>query len=63
MPIVEPEVLMDGDHSLKRCAQESEKVFAATFRELKLAGVIFEAMCLKPNMIIKGKGNADPISS
>jgi len=54
---------MDGNHSIAECAVVSERVLAAVFKELKLAGVIFEAMCLKPSMVIKGKGCTDPTSA
>lgn len=56
VPIVEPEVLMDGDHDLERC----EKVTAATlkrvFSELRAHRVVLEGMVLKPNMVLSGKG-------
>ncbi|MGH7706819.1 MAG: class I fructose-bisphosphate aldolase, partial [Vulcanimicrobiaceae bacterium] len=54
VPIVEPEVLMDGDHSLERCRHVTERVLRVVFAELARAGVEFEAMVLKPNMVIAG---------
>lgn len=58
VPIVEPEVLMDGkpgDHSIDRCAEVTEWVLATVFRELQEARVVLEGMVLKPNMVIDGK--------
>ncbi|MEK7509339.1 MAG: class I fructose-bisphosphate aldolase [Patescibacteria group bacterium] len=54
VPIVEPEVLMDGAHSQARCEEVSEKVLRAVFEELAAAGVALEGMILKPNMIVPG---------
>jgi fructose-bisphosphate aldolase, class I len=54
-PIVEPEVLMDGDHSIERCAQVTEQVLSAVFRQLFEHRVLLEGMVLKPNMVISGK--------
>ena len=55
VPIVEPEVLMDGDHDIDRCAEVSEQVLHAVFNALFRFGVRFEHMILKPNMIVPGK--------
>ena len=52
MPVVEPEVSCDGDHSIDECAEKSEKVFHEVFNLLFDYGVLFEGMLLKPNMII-----------
>ena len=62
VPIVEPEVLMDGDHDMARCAEVTEAVQHAVFHALHRHGVSFEHMILKPNMITPGKDNtlADP---
>ncbi len=57
VPIVEPEVLIDGDHSLTRCAEVSETVFHEVFHALHRHHVVLEHMLLKPNMIIPGKLN------
>ncbi|MEP7161856.1 MAG: class I fructose-bisphosphate aldolase, partial [Dermatophilaceae bacterium] len=54
VPIVEPEVLMDGEHTLARCAQVSEDVLREVFAQLHTQGVVLEAMLLKPNMILPG---------
>jgi fructose-bisphosphate aldolase class I len=56
MPIVEPEVLMDGPHSLERCEEVTGAVLRAVFGELAGQGIALEAMLLKPNMVIAGKG-------
>jgi fructose-bisphosphate aldolase class I len=55
VPIVEPEVLMDGDHDVDRCEAVTEHVLNATFRELRLQRIALEGMILKPNMIIPGR--------
>jgi fructose-bisphosphate aldolase class I len=55
VPIVEPEVLMDGDHDIDRCFSVTERVLKATFNELSDARVMLEGMVLKPNMVISGK--------
>jgi fructose-bisphosphate aldolase class I len=55
VPIVEPEVLMDGDHDIDACYQVTEWVLKETFQELYFAGVKLEGMVLKPNMAIAGK--------
>lgn len=55
VPIVEPEVLMDGAHSLERCAEVTEAVLHAVFHALQRHHVVFEHMLLKPNMVVPGK--------
>ncbi|HEX5509626.1 MAG TPA: class I fructose-bisphosphate aldolase [Pseudolabrys sp.] len=55
VPIVEPEVLMDGDHDVNRCFSVTEHVLHAVFEELYEAHVMLEGIVLKPNMIIPGK--------
>jgi fructose-bisphosphate aldolase, class I len=55
VPIVEPEVLMDGEHDIDRCASVTEWVLKETFQELYYARVALEGMVLKPNMAIAGK--------
>jgi fructose-bisphosphate aldolase class I len=55
VPIVEPEVLMDGAHSLERCEQVTEVVLERVFQELAEHRVLLEGMVLKPNMVISGK--------
>jgi fructose-bisphosphate aldolase class I len=54
VPIVEPEVLMDGGHDLQRCETVSAQVLEAVFEELAAHGVALEGMLLKPNMVIAG---------
>jgi fructose-bisphosphate aldolase class I len=54
VPIVEPEVLMSGDHGMAQCAEASESVLRRVFAELARQGVALEAMILKPNMILPG---------
>ncbi len=58
VPIVEPEVLLDGDHDLARCAEVTEAVLHAVFHALHRHGVMLEYMLLKPNMVLPGKGHA-----
>lgn len=58
VPIVEPEVLLDGDHSLQRCAEVSEAVLHAVFHALHRHGVVLEWMLLKPAMVLPGKEHA-----
>jgi len=55
VPIVEPEVLMDGDHDINRCYEVSMRVLNKTFQELRVQRVALEGMILKPNMAIAGK--------
>jgi len=55
VPIVEPEVLMDGDHTIGTCYEVSEKTFKTVFEELENEGVYLPGILLKPNMVISGK--------
>src|SRR5689334_6522785 len=55
VPIVEPEVLMDGDHDIDRCVEVTQRVLNKTFQELRVQRVALEGMVLKPNMVISGK--------
>jgi fructose-bisphosphate aldolase, class I len=59
VPIVEPEVLMDGDHDIDRCQQVTELVLKLQFEELYFNKVALEGMVLKPNMVISGKKNGN----
>ncbi|MQA14784.1 MAG: fructose-bisphosphate aldolase class I [Pseudonocardiaceae bacterium] len=59
VPIVEPEVLMDGDHSLERCDEVTTAMLRRTFAELAQQRVMLEGMVLKPNMVLSGKGAAE----
>ena len=54
VPIVEPEVLMDGDHTLEQCAQATEAALHTVFSQLYRQRVRFEGMILKPNMVLSG---------
>jgi len=55
VPIVEPEVLMDGNHSIERCEEVTEATLKSVFAELLEHRVVLEGMLLKPNMVISGK--------
>ena len=55
VPIVEPEVLMDGDHDIDRCYKITEWTLKTVFEQLYYARVALEGMVLKPNMVIAGK--------
>lgn len=55
VPIVEPEVLMDGAHDMDRCYQVSEFVLKETFEQLYEQRIALEGMVLKPNMVVPGK--------
>jgi fructose-bisphosphate aldolase, class I len=55
VPIVEPEVLMDGSHTIERCEEVTSVVLHAVFHALFEQGVALEGMLLKPNMVISGK--------
>jgi len=54
VPVVEPEVLMDGDHALERCYEVTEKVLREVFCQLYTQRVMLEGMILKPNMVLPG---------
>src|ERR1700716_3776538 len=62
VPIVEPEVLMDGDHDIARCYEVTQRVLNKTFQELRVQRVALEGMILKPNMAISGKKSAKQAS-
>jgi fructose-bisphosphate aldolase class I len=55
VPIVEPEVLMDGDHSIERCEAVTDETLHVVFDQLHQQRVYLEGMVLKPNMVISGK--------
>lgn len=59
VPIVEPEVLMDGNHTLERCAEVTAAVLNETFYVLKQHNIVLEHIILKPNMVIPGKDCSD----
>ena len=54
VPVVEPEVLMDGDHTLERCGEVTEEVLRTVFNQLYIQQVMLEGMILKPNMVLPG---------
>jgi len=54
VPVVEPEVLMDGEHTLQRCLDVTQDVLREVFNQLLEQGVALEYMILKPNMILPG---------
>ena len=57
VPIVEPEVLLDGNHTIERCQEVTEQTLKVTFTALFLHRVHFEGMILKPSMVVSGKDN------
>ena len=54
VPVVEPEVLMDGEHTLDRCSEVTGEVLRAVFNQLYTQRVTLEGMILKPNMVLPG---------
>jgi fructose-bisphosphate aldolase class I len=62
VPIVEPEVLMDGDHTMERCGEITAEVLRGVFNQLSIQGVVLEGMILKPNMVLPGLRCAAPAS-
>jgi fructose-bisphosphate aldolase class I len=54
VPVVEPEVLMDGEHTLERCREVTEQVLRMGFNQLYTQRVMLEGMILKPNMVLPG---------
>ena len=54
VPVVEPEVLMDGKHTLERCREVTEETLSRVFDQLYTHGVLLEGMLLKPNMVLPG---------
>jgi fructose-bisphosphate aldolase, class I len=63
VPIVEPEVLMDGDHDIGRCYEVTQRVLNRVFHELRIQRVALEGMILKPNMAVPGKKSAKQVSA
>ncbi len=63
VPIIEPEVLMDGDHSAKDCLMKTSDVINKCYEELELNNVDLKGTILKPNMILPGKNSGEKISS
>ena len=62
VPIVEPEVLIDGAHSMARCAEVTQAVLHEVFNTLLEHGVALEYMLLKPSMVLPGKAHPNPAS-
>jgi fructose-bisphosphate aldolase, class I len=67
VPIVEPEILNDGTHTIEKCAEETEKVLVAVFKALHDHHVLLEGCLLKPNMVLSGydsdkKATADEVA-
>jgi len=54
VPIIEPEILQDGDHSIEECAEVSERVFSAVMQQLFQQKLLIEGLLLKPNMVTPG---------
>jgi fructose-bisphosphate aldolase class I len=54
VPVIEPEVLMDGGHTVERCREVTEQVLQTVFNHLYTQGVLLEGMLLKPNMVLPG---------
>jgi fructose-bisphosphate aldolase class I len=54
VPVIEPEVLMDGEHTLERCFNVTEEVLRTVFNHLYTQGVMLEGIILKPNMVLPG---------
>ena len=63
VPIVEPEVLMDGAHTIERCYEVTEAVLSETFTALRAQRVLLEGMVLKPHMIVAGKKSGSAASA
>ena len=63
VPIVEPEVLMDGEHSAEDCYEKTSKVIEKCFEELILHKVDLKGIILKPNMILAGNKSKNKISN
>ena len=63
VPIVEPEVLMDGNHSAEDCFNKTSEVIKKCFEELKLHNIDLTGIILKPNMILPGNKSNENISS
>jgi fructose-bisphosphate aldolase class I len=57
VPIVEPEVLLDGSHTIERCQEVTEQTLKVTFTALFLQRIHLEGMILKPSMVVSGKNN------
>jgi fructose-bisphosphate aldolase class I len=56
VPVVEPEVLMDGEHTLDQCCEVTDRILRTVFGELFAQRVMLEGIILKPNMVVPGSG-------
>ncbi len=63
VPIVEPEVLMDGDHTIDRCEEVTRRTLKTVFRQLDEQDVLLSGMILKPNMILPGKESGQEVDT
>ena len=63
VPVLEPDVLAEGDHDIARCANATERVLRRLFAELAEAGVALEAMVLQPNMVTPGGASAQRVET
>jgi fructose-bisphosphate aldolase class I len=63
VPIVEPEVLMDGTHTIKRCEKVTIETLQAVFKSLKTREADLEGMILKTNMVLPGKESGQAVSA
>ena len=63
VPIVEPEVLMDGDHGIERCREATEATLHAVFEELVAQHCLLEGIVLKPNMVTAGASSGRPMDA
>lgn len=63
VPIVEPEVLIDGNHGLARCGEVTEDVLHALFQQLRRQRVLLEAVILKPNMVLSGSDSIENVTN
>ncbi len=63
VPIIEPEVLMDGDHAAKDCFNKTSKIIKKIYEELELNSVDLKGTILKPNMILPGTNSNEKISN
>lgn len=63
VPIVEPEVMMDGTHTIEQCQRVSERVWFVVTQKLHEYGVVWEGMLLKPNMVVPGAESGQKVSA
>ena len=63
VPIIEPEVLMEGNHSSKDCLNKTSQVIEKCFQELEVNNVDFKGIILKPNMILPGTNSKEKLSN